>query len=89
MDRIYPNIFKALSDSTRLKILRKIARKGEVACKDISRYFSLSQPTLSHHFNKLIDANIINSRKDGTSVFYSVNRKYLKKIGINIDKILK
>jgi len=32
--------------------------------KELLSNFSLSQPTLSHHFNKLIDVNILKERKE-------------------------
>lgn len=82
-------IFKALSDTTRIDILRSLLAKKEISCQELSKKFPLSQPTLSHHFNKLIDANIIIKRKNGVSHFYSVNQKYLKEKGFDIKKITK
>jgi ArsR family transcriptional regulator, arsenate/arsenite/antimonite-responsive transcriptional repressor len=81
-------IVKALSDSTRLKVLGIIGKKGEISCQELIKYFSLSQPTLSHHFNKLIEAEIITSRKDGTIYLYNMNYELLENYGININKLL-
>jgi ArsR family transcriptional regulator len=88
MSRQVVDIFKALSDETRLVILRHLVKRKEIACKELLSNFSLSQPTLSHHFNKLIDANILNERKKGTSHFYSINYSYLRKLGIDIRKLV-
>lgn len=80
-------LFKAMGDETRMDILRYLLVKKEMSCQQLMKKFSLSQPTLSHHFNKLIRAGIINARKEGTLWFYSLNKKFLNKSGININKI--
>lgn len=80
-------IFKALADSTRIDIVHKLAKHKEVSCKQLRKKFLLSQPTLSHHFNKLINAQILKVRKNGASHFYSVDKAYLKELGINIQRI--
>lgn len=87
MSKQVAEIFKALSDETRLNIIRHLIGKKELSCQKILSNFSLSQPTLSHHFNKLIRANILNERKEGVSHFYSINHQYLKKLGLDIQKI--
>lgn len=81
-------IFKALADETRMEILRRLLEKKEIACKELLLQFSLSQPALSHHFNKLIDANLLRERKEGVNHFYSINNQYLKNIGIDIRKVV-
>ena len=88
MSRQIVGLFKALSDETRIDILRRLLREKEIACKELLNNFPLSQPTLSHHFNKLIDANILKERKEGASHIYSINHDYLKKLGIDIQKIV-
>lgn len=80
-------IFKALAHSTRIDIVHKLAKHNEVSCKELMKKFPLSQPALSHHFGKLIDAQILKVRKDGASHFYTVNKAYLKELGINIQRI--
>ena len=80
-------IFKAFSDETRIDILRSLLAKKEISCRELSGRFPLSQPALSHHFNKLIDAEIIIKRKNGTAVYYSINYKYLQNYGFDIKKI--
>lgn len=88
MSRQIIDVFKALSDETRIDILRHLLGKKEIACKELLNNFSLSQPTLSHHFNKLIDANILNERKEGVNHIYSINYQYLRQLGIDIQKIV-
>ncbi len=82
-------IFKALSDETRLGIVKDLLNKSEHACSELSKKLPKSQPTLSHHFNKLMDANIILKRKEGVNHFYSINHDYLQNLGLDIKKIIK
>ena len=88
MNRQVVSVFKALSDETRIGIIRHLLGKKELSCQELLNNFSLSQPTLSHHFNKLIDANILKERKEGVSHIYSINYQYLKELGIDIQKIV-
>lgn len=88
MSEIVVKIFKSLSDPTRYGIIKSLLQKKEFSCQELSKKFSLSQPALSHHFNKLISAKIINVRKNGTENFYSINRAYLKNMGIDIKKVI-
>jgi ArsR family transcriptional regulator len=81
-------VFKTLSDKTRLSIVVKLFKKGEMSCKEVSVFFKdLSQPTISHHFKVLENAKLINVRKEGTEHFYSLNQIQLKKNGIDLSII--
>lgn len=81
-------IFKALSDDTRIDILRHVVKEEEIACQELMKRFPLSQPTMSHHFNKLVDAGILNNRRDGVLWFYTLNTELLSKVGLDIIKIV-
>jgi DNA-binding transcriptional ArsR family regulator len=87
-------ILKSLADKTRLAIVRKLAIDNcEVASDQIvdscAQFHKLSQPTMSHHFAKLVASGVINERKDGVGKFDRLNTELLTTIGINIDKLLK
>lgn len=64
-----------------------ITRK-ESSCQEVSKKFPLSQPTLSHHFNKLMDAGILKVRKNGVAHYYTIDKKLLSSVGININKFI-
>lgn len=87
MNRQVVNVIKALSDETRIDILAHLLGKEELSCQELLSKFSLSQPTLSHHFSKLVGANVLNERKNGVSHIYSINHGYLKRLGIDIKKL--
>lgn len=64
-------IFKAFSDVNRLKIL-EILRSGERCACDLLDELHIGQSTLSHHMKILCDAGIVDGRKDGKWVYYSI-----------------
>lgn len=66
-------IAKALSDKTRVRILKGIAAKGSISCGDAEKITELSQPTVSHHLKILTDAGLLNTVKNGRHVIVSVN----------------
>lgn len=70
-------IFQALADSERLLILLKLFYAGSNGknVTELSEKTRLSRPAVSHHLKVLKAAGIINSRKDGTQVYYSLDAK--------------
>lgn len=67
------NFYKAISDRTRRDILR-LLKQSEMNVTEIGEHFDLSQPTLSHHLAVLKNAGIVETRKVGREVFYSLNQ---------------
>jgi len=67
-------IFKLLSDETRLRILLALAREGELHVSAICGLMGQSQPAVSHHLALLRVAGLIEARRDGKHNFYSVRR---------------
>lgn len=63
-------IFKALSDESRLRILRALARHGELCECNMVPSFGLSQPTISYHLKILRQAGLIRSRRQGQWVYH-------------------
>lgn len=72
-------IFKALADPTRRKILR-LLDGGEMSAGKLAEYFDISAPSMSHHFNILKQADLIASRRDGQQVYYSVNTTVFQEV---------
>lgn len=65
------NVFKALSDETRLKIL-KLLENGELCVCDLVAAFDTVQPKISFHLSILKDAGLIKDRKEGKWSYYSI-----------------
>ena len=81
-------ILKALANPTRLGLVRQLAACPEgKSCDDLSAKFYLSQPTMSHHFIKLVEAEVVVEGKAGTQKSYVLNRQLLKKHGISVNKL--
>ena len=81
-------VFKALSDVTRLKIVEMISEK-EMCVYDIFQKLNISHPAVSHHLKILKQAGLIVGRKNGKWVFYSINdsnKDFLKLIEWYQDK---
>lgn len=72
-------IAKALSDENRFKIFTTISEKGEIACKEITSMFNLTQPTISHHLKVLMESGLIDFRKEGQWSYFYVNKVILDK----------
>jgi len=64
-------LFKALSDPIRLRLMSIIASAGEEVCVcDITPYFNVSGPTISHHLRVLREAGLVDCERRGTWVYY-------------------
>jgi ArsR family transcriptional regulator len=70
-------VFKALSDPTRLRILRAISQMTELCECNIVPTFNLSQPTISYHLKVLREAGLVQSERRGQWVWHRVNQKAL------------
>lgn len=75
----YALIMKALSDETRAKIFEMLAGGELCACK-ILEEFQITQPTLSYHMKILCGSNLVNSRREGVWMRYSINQTVLDDI---------
>ncbi len=66
------NVFKALNDETRRKIVELLKEK-ELNAGEISKEFAISKPSISHHLDLLRRAGLISSEKRGQYIYYSLN----------------
>ncbi len=65
-------VFKLLSDETRMKILLYLARNEELHVTDLCNRLGQSQPAVSHHLALLRVSGLIESRREGKHNFYSI-----------------
>ena len=73
------DVFKALSDPTRIQILELLIQ-GEACGCDLLQRVSVSQPTLSYHLSVLTRANLITYKPEGTKHHYHVNTNVLSNV---------
>jgi ArsR family transcriptional regulator len=70
----FATVFQALSDPYRLRIVSLLARNPAAAQNELLEQFPLSQPTVSHHLRRLVQAGLLETWKDGVRVRHQVNR---------------
>ena len=73
-------VFKLLSDETRLRVLMYLAREGELHVTALCDKLGQSQPAVSHHLALLRVAGLIEARRDGKHNFYSVRSKHFHRL---------
>lgn len=71
------DIFKALADPTRRKVL-ELLRQRPMTAGELSAHFPVSRPTMSAHFAVLREAELIDSLKIGTTITYQLKLSVLE-----------
>lgn len=72
-------LFKVFGDSTRIKILYALFESELCVC-DIAALLSMSQSAISHQLRVIKQAKLIQSRREGKTVFYSLADDHVKTI---------
>jgi len=67
------NMFSALGDPTRRKILEMLARNGPMSATQISEKFQISPPAISQHLKTLREAELVLVEKKAQRRIYSIN----------------
>lgn len=70
-------VFKALSDPTRRRVLQ-LLRGGPMSAGALSDEFDVSKPTMSAHFAVLREADLVHAEKAGKSVIYHLKLSVLE-----------
>ncbi len=71
----FHRISKALADPRRFEMLQRIASQNELGCAALAEECPVSQPTISHHLKELINAGLLDVRRDAKFMFYQLRRK--------------
>ncbi len=87
-------LFKLLSDETRLKILHYLMQKDELNVRTLCKLLKQSQPAVSHHLALLKEAGVIECRRDGKHNYYHLVPKRCQEFldtifGVTGDQIRK
>lgn len=65
-------VFKALSDPTRRKILELLYQE-DLTAGEIANSFNISKPSISHHLNILKNSKLVFTERQGQNILYSLN----------------
>jgi ArsR family transcriptional regulator len=79
-------LFRALGDPARVRIVNLLATAAEPVCA-CERYepLALSQPTVSHHLKKLVDAGLLERERRGKWAYFSLRREAVDKLALVVD----
>lgn len=72
------DIYSALGDPTRRRIIELIAANGLISVTDISRSFEVSQPAISQHLKVLRVAKLVDMEKRAQQRLYSINTERMQ-----------
>lgn len=75
----FNDIFKALSDGTRRKII-ELLREKDMTAGEIANFFNITKPSISHHLTILKQADLISDERHGQFIYYSLNTSVLEDI---------
>lgn len=72
------NILALAGNEARLKIIYLLEEEKELCPCDLADILGMSIPAVSQHLRKLKDGNIVETRKEGQTIYYSLAQKNLK-----------
>lgn len=81
-------ILKAFADERRLDILIQL-QNGEQSASELIEKLDIGQSTLSHHMRILYDSGVVQMRKSGKFVYYSISEEGCSQIMDIIDALIK
>ena len=73
-------IFKALSDDTRIKIAFALSEEDELCVCDVANIVGSTTATASHHLRLLRNLGLAKYRKEGKLVFYSLDDDHVRQL---------
>jgi ArsR family transcriptional regulator len=77
-DKKIERISRALSDASRIAILKELKRKKDcLYCAEVNDLLDLTQPSVSHHLKQLVDADLLLPQKEGRNIKYVLNQQVL------------
>ena len=79
-------LFKALGDPARVRIVNLLATAGEPVCAcNLYEPVGLTQPTVSHHLKKLVDVGLLEREQRGKWAYFSLKRDAVEKLAAVAD----
>jgi ArsR family transcriptional regulator, arsenate/arsenite/antimonite-responsive transcriptional repressor len=74
-------LFRALGDPARIRIVNVLATSDEAVCVcNLVEPLGLSQPTVSHHLKKLVDAGLLDREQRGKWAYFSINPEAMARL---------
>ena len=83
-----PDHFLAFANPTRLRILERLAKVGEVSVNDLALHLRMSQPRISWHLRTLRLGGVIRTRREGRQVYCSIDVENIRRNRERLDHML-
>ena len=79
-------LFRALGDPARVRIINLLATSREPVCAcELYEPLGLAQPTVSHHLKKLVEAGLLEREQRGKWAYFSLKRDAVEKLAVVAD----
>ncbi len=79
-------VFRALADPARVRIVNALATSARPVCVcELVEPLGLSQPTVSHHLKRLVEAGLLRREERGRWAFYSLDRDAVERLVAVVD----
>jgi len=79
-------LFRALGDPARVRILNVIATSGEAVCGcELEEPLGLAQPTVSHHLKKLVEVGLLEREQRGKWAYFTLKPDAVAKLATVAD----
>lgn len=65
----------SLADENRQKIIYLVGTRGRMCVNEITQYFDMSRPAVSHHLKILKDSQLLSAERNGKEIYYSFNKE--------------
>jgi len=82
-------LFRALGDQTRVTLMAALREHGEQCVMDLRKRLRMPQPTISHHLAILRERGLVNARRAGKYVFYSVDETQAEWLSKTLEPLLR
>src|ERR1700753_963131 len=69
-------VFRMLADATRVQVLWSLTDR-EMSVSDLAEHVGKPAPSVSQHLAKLRMARLVRTRRDGTTIFYSLENEHV------------
>jgi ArsR family transcriptional regulator, arsenate/arsenite/antimonite-responsive transcriptional repressor len=86
--RSLTKLFRALGDETRLRIVALLSH-GELCVCHLEKALDLSQPNVSRHLGILRAAGVVDGRRDGSWMYYSLATQEHEAVKSMLDQLVK
>src|SRR5947199_10263820 len=80
--RLVVEVFRMLADATRVQVLWSLTNR-EMSVNELAEHVAKPAPSVSQHLAKLRMARLVQTRREGTTIFYSLENDHVRQLVID------